>query len=128
MARITVKAEEKKLELLFLQWSEHHKKLGNFSQGTLIFFAPYEADAQLAYMSGLEVEDGGVLAVILEDSDLLAYGCPAIVFKTVRYGNGKEIALDNVFNSVGCVPSFNGVSITKKKRIHQELILQPRSI
>ncbi|XP_073127910.1 uncharacterized protein [Henckelia pumila] len=117
MARITVKAEEKKLELLFLQWSEHHKKL-----------APYEADAQLAYMSGLEVEDGGVLAVILEDSDLLAYGCPAIVFKTVRYGNGKEIALDNVFNSVGCVPSFNGVSITKKKRIHQELILQPRSI
>ncbi|XP_073127911.1 uncharacterized protein [Henckelia pumila] len=112
MARITVKAEEKKLELLFLQWSEHHKKL----------------DAQLAYMSGLEVEDGGVLAVILEDSDLLAYGCPAIVFKTVRYGNGKEIALDNVFNSVGCVPSFNGVSITKKKRIHQELILQPRSI
>ncbi|XP_073127907.1 uncharacterized protein [Henckelia pumila] len=122
MARITVKAEEKKLELLFLQWSEHHKKLGNFSQ------APYEADAQLAYMSGLEVEDGGVLAVILEDSDLLAYGCPAIVFKTVRYGNGKEIALDNVFNSVGCVPSFNGVSITKKKRIHQELILQPRSI
>ncbi|XP_022860156.1 pinin-like [Olea europaea var. sylvestris] len=29
-ARIAAKAEEKKLELLFLRWSEHHRKLGNF--------------------------------------------------------------------------------------------------
>ncbi|KAL6517683.1 hypothetical protein OROMI_033384 [Orobanche minor] len=29
-ARIAAKAEEKKLELLFLRWSEHHKRLGNF--------------------------------------------------------------------------------------------------
>lgn len=29
-ARVAAKAEEKKLELLFLQWSEHHKKLTNF--------------------------------------------------------------------------------------------------
>ncbi|KAK8475010.1 hypothetical protein V6N13_117169 [Hibiscus sabdariffa] len=29
-ARVAAKAEEKKLELLFLQWSEHHKKLNNF--------------------------------------------------------------------------------------------------
>ncbi|KAL9388046.1 hypothetical protein Peur_021170 [Populus x canadensis] len=29
-ARITVKAEEKKLELLFLRWNHHHKKLSNF--------------------------------------------------------------------------------------------------
>ncbi|XP_010277686.1 PREDICTED: pinin-like [Nelumbo nucifera] len=29
-ARVAAKAEEKKLELLFLQWSEHHKKLCNF--------------------------------------------------------------------------------------------------
>ncbi|XP_031259697.1 pinin isoform X2 [Pistacia vera] len=29
-ARVAAKAEEKKLELLFLQWSEHHKKLSNF--------------------------------------------------------------------------------------------------
>ncbi|KAL8536081.1 hypothetical protein ACS0TY_011641 [Phlomoides rotata] len=29
-ARIAAKAEEKKLELLFLRWSDHHKKLGNF--------------------------------------------------------------------------------------------------
>ncbi|OIW21848.1 hypothetical protein TanjilG_13132 [Lupinus angustifolius] len=29
-ARVAAKTEEKKLELLFLQWSEHHKKLSNF--------------------------------------------------------------------------------------------------
>lgn len=29
-ARVAAKAEEKKLELLFLQWSEHHKKFTNF--------------------------------------------------------------------------------------------------
>ncbi|KAI3702073.1 hypothetical protein L6452_27719 [Arctium lappa] len=29
-ARVSAKAEEKKLELLFLRWSEHQKKLGNF--------------------------------------------------------------------------------------------------
>lgn len=40
--------------------------------------APYEADAQLAYMSGLEPENGGIVAVISEDSDLLVYGCPAV--------------------------------------------------
>ena len=29
-ARVSAKTEEKKLELLFLRWSEHHKKLCNF--------------------------------------------------------------------------------------------------
>ncbi|MCD7449805.1 hypothetical protein HAX54_001542 [Datura stramonium] len=29
-ARLAAKAEEKRLELLFLRWSEHHKKLANF--------------------------------------------------------------------------------------------------
>ena len=27
---MAAKTEEKKLELLFLQWCEHHKRLGNF--------------------------------------------------------------------------------------------------
>ncbi|XP_030492807.2 exonuclease 1 [Cannabis sativa] len=69
--------------------------------------APYEADAQLAYLSNLEPEQGGISAVITEDSDLIAYGCEAILFKMDRYGNGEEILLDNVFNSKkGCTPSF----------------------
>ncbi|PWA62320.1 5'-3' exonuclease family protein [Artemisia annua] len=54
--------------------------------------APYEADAQLAYLSSLEEDKGGIAAVISEDSDLLAYGCSSVVFMMDRYGNG-EIAL-----------------------------------
>ncbi len=36
--------------------------------------APYEADAQMAYLA----LRGDVWAVITEDSDLLAYGCPRV--------------------------------------------------
>ncbi|GAB2213042.1 hypothetical protein Droror1_Dr00021057 [Drosera rotundifolia] len=68
--------------------------------------APYEADAQLAYLSSLEEDQGGVVAVITEDSDLLAYGCPAIIFKMDRYGNGEEIVLEKVFTSMNICPSF----------------------
>ncbi|XP_031406251.1 exonuclease 1 isoform X2 [Punica granatum] len=70
--------------------------------------APYEADAQLAYLSSLEVEKGGVVAVITEDSDLMAYGCKAIIFKMDRYGSGEEILFEKVFDSADCVPSFRG--------------------
>ncbi|KAL7099133.1 hypothetical protein ACP275_09G063400 [Erythranthe tilingii] len=77
------------------------------SENTEYVVAPYEADAQLAYLSGLEAEKGGIAAVISEDSDLLAYGCPAVVFKMDRYGNGEEIIMEKVFkNTVGSVPSF----------------------
>ncbi|CAK0869915.1 unnamed protein product, partial [Prorocentrum cordatum] len=51
--------------------------------------APYEADAQLAFMCRV----GWVHAVISEDSDLLAYGCPNTFFKMDKYGDGQRIAL-----------------------------------
>ncbi|GFP99992.1 exonuclease 1 [Phtheirospermum japonicum] len=79
------------------------------SENTEFVVAPYEADAQLAYLSGLEAEQGGIAAVISEDSDLLAYGCPAVVFKMDRFGNGEEIVLEKVFNTVGRVPSFKNL-------------------
>lgn len=40
--------------------------------------APYEADAQLAYLSSLGTLNGGIAAVITEDSDMIAYGCKAV--------------------------------------------------
>lgn len=48
------------------------------SENVEFVVAPYEADAQLAYLSSLEVEKGGIAAVITEDSDLVAYGCQAV--------------------------------------------------
>ena len=43
-----------------------------------MYVALYEADAQLAYVSNVESEKGGVAAVITEDSDLIAHGCPDV--------------------------------------------------
>ena len=51
--------------------------------------APYEADAQLAYMCRM----GWIDVAISEDSDLLAYGCPSTLFKMDKWGNGDYIAL-----------------------------------
>lgn len=51
--------------------------------------APYEADAQLAYMC----RTGWISTAISEDSDLLAYGCPSTFFKMDKYGNGQHITL-----------------------------------
>jgi exonuclease-1 len=39
--------------------------------------APYEADAQMAYM----VREGLADFAITEDSDLIAFGCPKVVVK-----------------------------------------------
>jgi len=51
--------------------------------------SPFEADAQLAYLCRI----GWVDAVISEDSDLLAYGCPSTIFKMDKYGNGENVVL-----------------------------------
>lgn len=40
-ARVAAKAEGKKMELLFLRWSEHHRKLGNFVRLFLILVQKY---------------------------------------------------------------------------------------
>lgn len=56
-----------------------HKLIQTLKSENIEFVvAPYEADAQLAYLSNLETEKGGIAAVITEDSDLIAYGCPDV--------------------------------------------------
>ncbi|XP_069890174.1 exonuclease 1 [Dipodomys merriami] len=57
------------------------------SQGVDCLVAPYEADAQLAYLN----KAGIVQAVITEDSDLLAFGCKKVILKMDQFGNGLEI-------------------------------------
>lgn len=39
--------------------------------------APYEADAQLAYLERMDIVD----AILTEDSDLLVFGCKNVLFK-----------------------------------------------
>ena len=47
--------------------------------------APYEADAQLAYLEKQGIAD----IVITEDSDLLAFGCKKVFFKMDQNGDGN---------------------------------------
>jgi len=57
-------------------------------KGIPFIVAPYEADAQLAQLA----HSGAVEVVITEDSDLLAYACPRVLFKIdLKTGRGDEI-------------------------------------
>lgn len=53
--------------------------------------APYEADAQLAYLEKKGLIDG----IITEDTDLLVFGCKKILFKLDSEGRCMEIKRDN---------------------------------
>ncbi|KAG8917139.1 Rad2 nuclease, partial [Tulasnella sp. 417] len=57
--------------------------------------APYEADAQLAYLERTGIVDG----VITEDSDLLVFGCRNVLFKLDPDGNCVNIRKEKL----GCV-------------------------
>uniref|UniRef100_A0A3Q7F2Y9 Exonuclease 1 n=1 Tax=Solanum lycopersicum TaxID=4081 RepID=A0A3Q7F2Y9_SOLLC len=48
--------------------------------------APYEADAQMTFLAISKQVD----AVITEDSDLIAFGCPRIIYKMDKFGQGLE--------------------------------------
>ena len=61
-------------------------------EGVDVVVAPYEADAQLAFLA----LSGRVHAVISEDSDLLAYGCPRVLFKMGKDGWGEEICCERL--------------------------------
>ncbi|XP_060788835.1 exonuclease 1 [Neoarius graeffei] len=58
------------------------------ARGVDCLVAPYEADAQLAFLN----KTGIAQAVITEDSDLLAFGCKTVILKMDKAGNGLEIS------------------------------------
>eukprot|EP00898_Chlorokybus_atmophyticus_P000158 jgi/Chlat1/1142/Chrsp112S01610 len=68
-------------------------------RGVEFVVAPYEADAQLAALARVSEADGGVLAVISEDSDLLAYGVERVLFKMDRDGTGALVELSHIINT-----------------------------
>eukprot|EP00983_Pelagomonas_calceolata_P043904 1139079-Pelagomonas_calceolata.AAC.2 len=80
--------------------------------GVPFIVAPYEADAQMCYLSLI----GEAHAVITEDSDLLAYGCErvsqcgeqTVLYKLDRNGHGEEICLADLPRNKGL--SFVGFS------------------
>lgn len=61
-------------------------------KGVDCIVAPYEADAQLAYL----MKAGITQFTISEDSDLLVYGCEKVVFKMDANGSGLLVNLKNL--------------------------------
>lgn len=73
--------------------------------------APYEADAQLAFLERVGLIDG----IITEDSDLLVFGCNTVLFKLDTYGNCVEVRRDR-FAEVKQV-DFDGWGVTEFRQM-----------
>ncbi|CAO3610273.1 unnamed protein product [Cunninghamella echinulata] len=56
--------------------------------------APFETEAQLTYLCQSKMVD----AVIAETSNLLAYGCPVILYKLNPYGEATQIRSNDIKN------------------------------
>jgi len=61
-------------------------------EGVECLVAPFEADAQLAYLA----RKNYVAAVVTEDSDLLAFGTPKVLYKMNDFGEARLMVLDNI--------------------------------
>ena len=75
------------------------------ARGVDCIVAPYEADAQLAFFSKMQIAQ----AIITEDSDLLCFGCKNVIFKMDLTGRAQEVSMDNlgrVKNLVGFTPDL----------------------
>ncbi|PWA98234.1 5'-3' exonuclease, C-terminal domain-containing protein [Artemisia annua] len=57
--------------------------------------APYEADAQMTFLAISKHVD----AVITEDSDLIPFGCPRIIYKMDKFGQGVEFQYSKLQNN-----------------------------
>lgn len=55
--------------------------------------APYEADAQLAYLSANNLVD----CIVTEDSDTIPYGCKDILFKLERDGSCQRLVCNDLY-------------------------------
>ncbi|XP_011300780.1 exonuclease 1 [Fopius arisanus] len=98
--------------------------------------APYEADAQLAYLNISGIAD----FVITEDSDLTLFGCKKILFKMDKFGCGTLVEQERLYLSMalrqddftiekfrhmcilsGCdyLPSLPGVGLAKALKFAQ---------
>lgn len=71
------------------------------ARGVDCIVAPYEADAQLAYL----VKTSIAQAVVTEDSDLLCFGCKNVIFKMDLTGRAQEVSIEN-FGRVNNIRGF----------------------
>lgn len=81
-----------------------------------VMIAPYEADAQIAYLVKEGIADIG----ISEDSDLLVYGCTNLVVKLKQSGDCQYIELSKVWGK----DSQTDASLKILKTLKQENLIE----
>ncbi|KAI9034484.1 PIN domain-like protein [Hyaloraphidium curvatum] len=79
--------------------------------GVAYVVAPYEADAQLAYLEKAGIVD----AILTEDSDLLVFGCKRVLYKLDRDSTVQEI-LRSRFSDVRAEIALGGKFTDEKFR------------
>lgn len=62
------------------------------AEGISYIVAPYEADAQMAYLERQGIVDG----IITEDSDLVVFGCKNLLFKLGHDGSCVQVRHDDL--------------------------------
>lgn len=60
--------------------------------------APYEADAQLAFLNKIGLAD----YVVTEDTDLILFGCRKILFKLDVFGNSDLVDIEKLHLAMDC--------------------------
>ena len=68
--------------------------------------APYEADAQMAFLCAANLVDG----VISEDSDTIPFGCTNVLYKMQKTGSCQVLKLSDVYSTA--IPGFDMRSFT----------------
>ncbi|CAG8795112.1 25311_t:CDS:2, partial [Gigaspora rosea] len=96
-----------------MKGQELYKK-GQIHEDIEYVVAPYEADAQLAYLE----KKNKIAAIITEDSDLLVFGCKTVIYKMDSNGNGIEISRDKF----GQVQEINMLGWTDKQFRHMTML------
>ena len=71
-----------------------NKKKALHNLGVDVVVAPYEADAQLAFLSKANIAQ----IIITEDSDLILFGCEKILYKMDINGNGQLIEKEKIIS------------------------------
>ena len=75
----------------------YHFILALRKEGIAYVVAPYEADAQLAFLE----KRGVISAIVTEDSDLLVFGASTLLLKMSQFGDCVEIKRERFANVTG---------------------------
>jgi len=96
-------------------------------EGFEFVVAPYEADAQIAALAQLGGGGkGGVDVVFTEDSDLVAYGCPTVLFKLDKHGAAMELNVADVL--AGPRKALSGAGRVRRARLEKKPRRRPRRV